>query len=84
VGDEGKARKDETMARCPICDAAAKTRTENPAFPFCSDRCKTIDLGKWLSEEYRVPVKSQDEMSEEELAEAAPENSPGGTGPVRH
>lgn len=40
---------------CPICGAMVKARAENSAFPFCSTRCKTIDLGKWLSEEYRVP-----------------------------
>jgi endogenous inhibitor of DNA gyrase (YacG/DUF329 family) len=44
------------MATCPICNKDAKGRAENPAFPFCSPRCKSIDLGKWLNEEYRVPL----------------------------
>jgi uncharacterized protein len=44
------------MSKCPICDAEVKPRAENKLFPFCSPRCKTIDLGKWLSEEYRVPT----------------------------
>lgn len=43
------------MARCPICGKNARPRTENDAFPFCSPRCKQVDLGKWLNEEYRVP-----------------------------
>lgn len=44
------------MARtCPICGKPVAPREENPAFPFCSDRCKLVDLGKWLGEEYRVP-----------------------------
>ncbi len=30
-------------------------RARNRAFPFCSDRCKLVDLGKWLGEEYRIP-----------------------------
>jgi uncharacterized protein len=30
-------------------------RPANGAFPFCSDRCKLLDLGKWLGGEYRVP-----------------------------
>ena len=30
-------------------------RPENRAFPFCSDRCRLLDLGKWLGEEYRIP-----------------------------
>lgn len=49
--------------RCPICkrpvsaptDAAAKT-----PFPFCSDRCKLIDLGRWLDGKYQVPVVEAD------------------------
>ena len=40
--------------KCPICDKAVKPREKNPFFPFCTQRCKTIDLGKWLNEEYRV------------------------------
>lgn len=43
------------MSKCPICDAVVQPRAQNKLFPFCSARCKTIDLGKWLSEEYRVP-----------------------------
>ena len=30
-------------------------RQENAAYPFCSDRCRLVDLAKWLGEEYRVP-----------------------------
>ncbi len=54
------------MTRCPICDRPAKARAENRAFPFCSERCKLIDLGKWLSEQYRVPAeeKPQDESGD--------------------
>ena len=44
------------MSRCPICASRAAPRAENAAFPFCSPRCKQVDLGKWLDEEYRVPV----------------------------
>jgi endogenous inhibitor of DNA gyrase (YacG/DUF329 family) len=29
-------------------------RAANRAFPFCSDRCRLVDLGKWLGEEYRI------------------------------
>jgi hypothetical protein len=34
---------------------------ESPFRPFCSERCKMIDLGAWASEEYRVAVKDNDE-----------------------
>ncbi len=46
---------------CPICGAKAKPRTENKTAPFCSARCKAVDLGKWLDEDYRVPVDARDE-----------------------
>ena len=52
------------MSKCPICNAEVKSRNENKAFPFCSPRCKTIDLGKWLNEEYRVP-SDEDETGED-------------------
>ena len=47
--------------RCPICKKAVK-RT-NPDFPFCSDRCRTIDLGKWASGAYVIssPVTDAEE-----------------------
>src|SRR6202042_23443 len=45
------------MPRCPICKKAVRPRVENAGFPFCSSRCKLVDLGKWLNEEYRVPVE---------------------------
>ncbi len=41
---------------CPQCRAPAPPRSENPAWPFCSERCKLIDLGAWIDEDYRIPV----------------------------
>jgi len=37
----------------------------NPYRPFCSERCKLIDLGAWASEAYRVPVQAAPEPPEE-------------------
>lgn len=39
---------------CPTCRRAV-TRDKNPRFPFCSERCRMADLGRWLGEEYRIP-----------------------------
>jgi endogenous inhibitor of DNA gyrase (YacG/DUF329 family) len=39
---------------------------EWPEFPFCSSRCKTIDLGRWLGETYRIPAVEADEPPPEE------------------
>ena len=40
---------------CPRCGQPSRW-TDNPARPFCSARCKLIDLGAWASEDYRIPV----------------------------
>jgi hypothetical protein len=40
---------------CTICGKPVPPRHENRAFPFCSDRCRLVDLAKWLGGEYRVP-----------------------------
>ncbi|HEX4928217.1 MAG TPA: DNA gyrase inhibitor YacG [Burkholderiales bacterium] len=40
---------------CPRCGERAAFSPENPWRPFCSERCKMIDLGAWASETYRVP-----------------------------
>jgi len=42
------------MIRCPICKKAVEK--DNPEFPFCSARCRLIDLGNWSSEAYRIPA----------------------------
>jgi endogenous inhibitor of DNA gyrase (YacG/DUF329 family) len=39
---------------CPICNRPAQSRPGNRSYPFCSDRCRLLDLSKWLSEQYRV------------------------------
>jgi endogenous inhibitor of DNA gyrase (YacG/DUF329 family) len=36
-------------------------RAQNSFFPFCSDRCRAIDLGRWLGEEFRVPTRTTDD-----------------------
>jgi endogenous inhibitor of DNA gyrase (YacG/DUF329 family) len=48
------------MALCPACHKPTPKRSENPSAPFCSPRCRQVDLGRWLGEEYRVPDRSQD------------------------
>ena len=41
---------------CPRCGAPALFAPENKWRPFCSERCRLIDLGKWATESYRVPA----------------------------
>jgi endogenous inhibitor of DNA gyrase (YacG/DUF329 family) len=45
--------------RCPICKKAVKST--DAEFPFCSPRCRTIDLGKWASGAYVVASPTSDE-----------------------
>lgn len=40
---------------CITCKKPVQPRNENPAFPFCSARCRQVDLGKWLGEAYTIP-----------------------------
>lgn len=51
-------------AKCPTCQKPAAARATNPSSPFCSPRCRAIDLGKWLGEEYRV-ASNQVELDED-------------------
>ena len=50
---------------CPVCKNIT-TWEENPFRPFCSERCKLIDLGAWASDEYRIPGKPVDEADHSE------------------
>jgi hypothetical protein len=49
---------------CPRCGAQVAWRPENPYRPFCSKRCKLIDLGDWASEKYRVPIEEDKDNPE--------------------
>jgi endogenous inhibitor of DNA gyrase (YacG/DUF329 family) len=58
--------------RCPEC--GGETRFEgNPDRPFCSERCRLIDLGKWASGTYRLPVVENDASAGEEPPRDEPE-----------
>ncbi|MEZ7911068.1 MAG: DNA gyrase inhibitor YacG [Propionivibrio sp.] len=63
--------------RCPQCGGESLWSPENRWRPFCSERCKLIDLGAWASEEYRVPVQEQDSdpLSASEAAPGTPRSN---------
>lgn len=58
-------RKRTVKVRCPICKKVVKSTDAD--FPFCSDRCRVIDLGKWSSGSYVIssPVKDAEESIRE-------------------
>lgn len=49
------------VVRCPACGGDSIFAPSNPFRPFCSERCKNMDLGAWASESFRVPEKPQRE-----------------------
>ena len=51
------------IVRCPICRSEVLWE-ENPHGPFCSERCRLIDLGAWAEGKYRVPGEKLDKGSE--------------------
>ena len=50
--------------RCPTCKKEV-VWNEAPFRPFCSERCKLIDLGEWISEGYRISAPLEDESESE-------------------
>ncbi len=64
-------RKRVVKLRCPICKKSVKST--DPDFPFCSDRCRLIDLGKWASGGYVISSPVTD--AEEEVQDRPVEDS---------
>jgi len=46
--------------RCPICDKRFES-ADSQSPPFCSDRCRRVDLGRWLGEGYGLPVQRDED-----------------------
>ena len=51
----------QPLVNCPRCGKIVVWNTTNPNRPFCSERCKMIDLGQWAAESYRIPEKDTQE-----------------------
>jgi uncharacterized protein len=47
-----------TTVKCPTCKRPVEWSPESAYRPFCSDRCRLIDLGAWFSEQHRIPDES--------------------------
>ena len=56
------------LVRCPTCGRQTEWSDQSPYRPFCSERCKLIDLGAWLSEQRAIPGDA-----------VPPEGEPGGS-----
>lgn len=59
-----ESTRQSARSRCPICGKSIER--EEPGrpgsvFPFCSSRCRDVDLGRWLDGKYQLPVELTDE-----------------------
>ncbi len=61
------------VVNCPTCKRASSLAPSNAFRPFCSERCKLIDLGAWASEDYKIPTKNQTEEWESKDQESEKE-----------
>lgn len=69
------------MKKCPTCGRPVDFK-DNPARPFCSERCQLIDFGRWADEEYSVPAEEIAPLSEE-TGEPQNTSDDGGDAPRR-
>jgi len=53
------------LVACPSCGTRSEYDPQNPFRPFCSQRCKLIDLGQWASENYRIPETTPQEIPDD-------------------
>ncbi|ACV26120.1 DNA gyrase inhibitor YacG [Kangiella koreensis] len=56
------------IVKCPTCEKAVAWIDDNECKPFCSKRCKLIDLGEWASEGHRIAGKPLDPEIVEQLS----------------
>ncbi len=55
-----------SKVKCPQCQKQVSWEG-NESRPFCSERCRLLDLGQWADESYRIPGRAQDALSEENV-----------------
>lgn len=54
-----------TQVKCPQCGVQVPWSSASPYRPFCSQRCKTMDLGAWASEDYHLQAQEDAPLSEQ-------------------
>jgi endogenous inhibitor of DNA gyrase (YacG/DUF329 family) len=54
-----------TTVKCPTCRRPVEWSEVSAYRPFCSDRCRLIDLGAWIAEQHKIPDESGDESGNE-------------------
>jgi len=56
VSENENSNQNSRKVKCPQCGLLTFYSLENPFRPFCSDRCRLIDLGQWADQSYTIPV----------------------------
>jgi endogenous inhibitor of DNA gyrase (YacG/DUF329 family) len=65
---------------CPTCKREIEWNEQYPWRPFCSERCKLVDFGAWMSEAHAIPGEALDEAAAD--PDRAAEPSPGADPPA--
>jgi endogenous inhibitor of DNA gyrase (YacG/DUF329 family) len=63
------------IIRCPSCATVTVYDASNPFRPFCSERCKLLDLGAWADEEFRIPTEDHTPNEPEDPDDDGPPSS---------
>jgi endogenous inhibitor of DNA gyrase (YacG/DUF329 family) len=66
---------DSPSVPCPTCERPVKWNETSPWRPFCSERCKLVDLGAWAAEQHKIPgepVLGEDHLDLGEDEDGAP------------
>jgi len=61
-----------TLVNCPHCGRPVPWTPESRFRPFCSERCRLIDLGDWLAENHRIPDATDDPSDDPPDSDGAP------------
>jgi uncharacterized protein len=71
------------IVRCPQCGKSSEYSPRNSFRPFCSERCRLIDLGEWAEGNYKVPTQPSEMTPEEfEILQAELEKAELANGPI--
>ena len=62
--DDSSATAKPRLVSCPNCGGDSVYAPSNPHRPFCSERCRKMDLGAWASESFRVPAEAPPDEQE--------------------
>lgn len=60
------------MSKCPVCSKPTQAATK----PFCSDRCREVDMNRWFTGAYAVPAVELDDVDIDALEQLGDEENP--------